>query len=867
MRLAAQGAEDDDVSARHEFGTRVHVADDDDVAELAQHLATAQPFHDDTVWPSRPAQSTAAAAASATGRVRRRTAPGGEVRTRAGEVRDERTSIFGERITFRECFFLLPRTTTALKIFDVNRRSRAEITHSACLGERGDGCITHDSAQLDLRVAQQRPNALELFEGWSRCSKDKMRRTSPIKIGLGLERLREFSDGVVELFGPDRYLKPLRRTAEQCHAACRCHMPRRPPCRVSKPSLWQMDKGSTRRVAAGLLAFIFGTVAVPVTPASATSTKTEITQARKTDREIVMQQGVVTDPLLNTWVRQVSKNLWQYVGRKDVPYSIKILDESDVNAFTIGGGFIYVNEGTLDFVQSDDELAGVIGHETGHNEHRHPITLRQRSEILEILFSLAAILAPMSLGVGSFAEQGLIAKTERNDEFQADQYGLKIMTQAGYDPDAMLTFMRRLGEQHEGEEVDKYFADHPGVPDRLKRLSHYPELDPRTRSVDLLERQAAHDEVTARYAIAARQFGRVLATRPDDAAALLGLGHMQVALGLPARAAQSFEHAAVSGTPAQRAQAKVALAHLRGMPPGVAPDDASRKQLAAVGAARDAMDRISETVTPQRNEGLAKLSSLQTRLQALSNDAVDLNPDGAGDDGSATVHTLETLGRSVNGVLERTSSVLQGSGSLSPGREGGLLDDDVEIMREISELVETRDLPASDTPLLTDAPAMLASLNAAGNDAASGVSQSREALHLLDGGLDRLDLLLRAVVHAQLEANGHIDTDPHLLALANDAQQSLAAALIAAQSAEQAYNKARARGLATRITLLDLTAPVSRISSLRACALTALRRERAKCGDGCARQPRRRFARCNRHHRRRLRPQRGVRRRRRRPSR
>ena len=103
-------------------------------------------------------------------------------------------------------------------------------------------------------------------------------------------------------------------------------------------------------------------------PASAVSTQSEIQQAKQDDKQVLYQYNVVMDPLLNRWANDVGQNLWAQTARKDIPYNLKILDSTDINSFTVGGGYIYVNEGLLDFVQSDDELAGVIGHETGHNE-------------------------------------------------------------------------------------------------------------------------------------------------------------------------------------------------------------------------------------------------------------------------------------------------------------------------------------------------------------------------------------------------------------------------------------------------------------------------------------------------------------------
>ncbi|MBV9027445.1 MAG: M48 family metalloprotease, partial [Candidatus Eremiobacteraeota bacterium] len=134
-------------------------------------------------------------------------------------------------------------------------------------------------------------------------------------------------------------------------------------------------------VAASLLAG-----AVAPAPVRAMSTQSEIALGQAEDQQIVASTVIETDPLLNAYVQGVTGNLWNQVERKDVPYSVKILKDSQINSFATMGGFVYVNEGLIDFVQSDDELASVLGHETGHIERRHVLTSYSKAEILNILF-------------------------------------------------------------------------------------------------------------------------------------------------------------------------------------------------------------------------------------------------------------------------------------------------------------------------------------------------------------------------------------------------------------------------------------------------------------------------------------------------
>src|SRR5580698_3581481 len=130
--------------------------------------------------------------------------------------------------------------------------------------------------------------------------------------------------------------------------------------------------------------FVIVSLLAAITPVrvSAISTQAEIALGQSEDLQIVARSVVETDPLLNAYVQGVAGNLWNQVARKDLPYNAKIIKDSQINSFATMGGFVYIDEGLIDFVQSDDELAGVIGHETGHIERRHVITTSSKIEIL-----------------------------------------------------------------------------------------------------------------------------------------------------------------------------------------------------------------------------------------------------------------------------------------------------------------------------------------------------------------------------------------------------------------------------------------------------------------------------------------------------
>ena len=356
-------------------------------------------------------------------------------------------------------------------------------------------------------------------------------------------------------------------------------------------------------------------------PASAMSTATEIQQAKEQEKQIIEQYNVIGDPLLNAWVNDVANRLWGQVARRDLPYNIKILDAPDINSFTIGGGYVYVNLGLLDFVQSDDELAGVIGHETGHNERRHTVTLPAKAQALNLLFGVASIFSPIVYRFGQLAEEGIIAKQQRANELQADQYGLLLMSRAGYDPDSMVSFMNHLGAAQADHDslVDKYLSDHPGFPSRVSHLVGYDELDPTKRTNDQILVQALHDQDTARYSIAARKFGQVLGADPGNGTALLHLGQDQIALGETDKSALTLGQAAQKGSSETRSTALSNIAALRQSEaqftiarPNLAP---LRQELA------DTQNRETEaeaTIALRRDAGKDEIKAVNTRIQNVS---------------------------------------------------------------------------------------------------------------------------------------------------------------------------------------------------------------------------------------------------------
>jgi predicted Zn-dependent protease len=181
---------------------------------------------------------------------------------------------------------------------------------------------------------------------------------------------------------------------------------------------------------------------------------------------------MVNDPLIQKRVEDIGKKIAAVCDRKEIDYAFKVLEEDEVNAVSLPGGFVYVNRGLVDKVTSDDELAGVLGHEVGHIVARHSIKKLQAIQGYSILRVLMASV-PDSGQVGSAADAAfneLLLGYAREDELLADQLGTRYARLAGYDPRAMISFLEKLQEINRRKPLQgrSYFKTHPYVPDRIR---------------------------------------------------------------------------------------------------------------------------------------------------------------------------------------------------------------------------------------------------------------------------------------------------------------------------------------------------------------------------------------------------------------
>jgi predicted Zn-dependent protease len=562
---------------------------------------------------------------------------------------------------------------------------------------------------------------------------------------------------------------------------------------------------------------------IPAPEARATSTGQEVQIGKQQDKQITDSTNVVTDPLLNAWVNDVTAKLWAQVARKDVPYNVKILDVSDINAFSTLGGYVYINEGTLDFVQSDDELASVLGHETGHIERRHTLTMNTKMTVMNILFGIASIFSPFVYRFGQLAEAGLAAKASRIDELEADKYGLLLMSRAGYDPDAMVSFMNHMGvlEGDRSSLVDSYLADHPGFQNRVAHLVGYPELDPTKRTTDQMLVQALHDQAEGRYSVAARKLAQVLQADSANPAALLHLGQTQIALGQTEKGQQTLAEAAESGTPQTREVALSTIKELRqdqarlGLTqPNVAP----LRQEIADAQARETS--AAAAIALRRGPGSDQSKSIKARIADISYGLPDLSRAQIrpGSRLEAVTKNFSAIGKSIEAAYSKASATIDGIGSMEKNKESGLVKENADILRELGAPLAVDPVPAQSLSLLPSYPRMLDDMALADGDMIRALDAARASLTMLDVSLGDLNDFIQHLSHAKLETSEDILLDDYneLLPVMQKTMAAASKAAIEGAQSEQLYNLARARQLQTRITLTGVGYPEDRYATLQA---------------------------------------------------
>ena len=223
--------------------------------------------------------------------------------------------------------------------------------------------------------------------------------------------------------------------------------------------------------------------------------ESEIAEGKKAHPQVLAAFGEYEDPKLQAYVNDLGQRLAKASHRPDLDWHFTVLDSPDINAFALPGGYVYITRGIMAYMQSEADLAGVIGHEIGHVTARHSAqrATRQQTAGIGVLAAtiLGAVLESQGLrGAARGASQvsqgvaaGYVAKYSRGQELEADKLGADYLTRVNYDPENMVDVIRLLENQErfaadqaraEGRAVREgsdWLASHPTSEERLREIT------------------------------------------------------------------------------------------------------------------------------------------------------------------------------------------------------------------------------------------------------------------------------------------------------------------------------------------------------------------------------------------------------------
>ena len=198
---------------------------------------------------------------------------------------------------------------------------------------------------------------------------------------------------------------------------------------------------------------------------------------RQSAAEAEQQLPLVRDAQINDYVNRIGQRLAANAGGPQFQYQFRVVNSTDINAFALPGGFVYVNRGVLEQARNEGEVAGVVAHEIAHVALRHGTHQASKAYLAQAGLSiLGGILgggsgntANVINAVGGVGLNVLFLKYSRDLETQADVRGAQILAATGYSPQDMVGFFQTL-EKVDSSRKTTFLADHPAPPDRISRI-------------------------------------------------------------------------------------------------------------------------------------------------------------------------------------------------------------------------------------------------------------------------------------------------------------------------------------------------------------------------------------------------------------
>jgi beta-barrel assembly-enhancing protease len=264
---------------------------------------------------------------------------------------------------------------------------------------------------------------------------------------------------------------------------------------------------SIRRVAAVGVTLLF---AAGCASAGGVSTQQEVQLGAQEAQQVNAQLPMLNDAEIDQYVNALGTDIASRTSRSDLSWHFAVVNTSDVNAFALPGGYIYVNRGVLERASNASELAGVLGHEIEHVVRRHSVKQMAEVQNANIGVALGCALAricdsPAAQAAVNVAGGAYFAKNSRADEVQADEGGFQNVVRAGLNPTGMLTFFQKLLQEEQAGGggggtggVSAWFADHPGTQDRIQDIQRMLAQVPQAQLSSLTSDTPAFDRMHQR---------------------------------------------------------------------------------------------------------------------------------------------------------------------------------------------------------------------------------------------------------------------------------------------------------------------------------------------------------------------------------
>lgn len=232
------------------------------------------------------------------------------------------------------------------------------------------------------------------------------------------------------------------------------------------------------------------------------SKEKEIAIGRQAAMEVEQQAKLVEDPLVTEYINRVGQNVVLNSDAK-VPFTIKVIDSDEVNAFALPGGFFYVNKGLILAADNEAELAGVMAHEIAHVAARH--AMENQGKMSAINYGMLAgiifgggIASTVLQNAGGLTQAMAFFKFSRGAEEEADRLGVQYLYASGYDPTGMATMFEKLNSKNKKKPgtLSKLFSSHPQSLERrdasLSLVARFPEKEEYVISTSEFQRVKAH---------------------------------------------------------------------------------------------------------------------------------------------------------------------------------------------------------------------------------------------------------------------------------------------------------------------------------------------------------------------------------------